>query len=85
MNILPIPPVVLDPYFESNKNWQIQQQTTRYGKRQTQMTTYYLNNGGKLMTFHYWNNGKKEEFAMRKTMNGVEGGCSCGCECASDK
>ena len=32
-----------------------------------------------------WNKGKKEEFAMRKTMNGVESGCSCGCECASDK
>ena len=24
------------------------------------MTTYYLENGGKLATFHYWDNGKKE-------------------------
>jgi antitoxin component YwqK of YwqJK toxin-antitoxin module len=60
MKILPVPPIVIDPYFEAGKNWQIQQQTTRYGKKQTTMTTYYLENGGKLATFHYWNNGKKE-------------------------
>ena len=40
---------------------------------------------GYLRPVQNWNKGKKEEFAMRKTMNGVEGGCSCGCECASDK
>ena len=27
-----------------------------------------------------WNKGKKEEFAMRKTMH-----VGCGCDCASDK
>ena len=40
---------------------------------------------GYLRPVQNWNKGKKEEFAMRKTMNGVESGCSCGCECASDK
>ena len=42
---------------------------------------------GYLRPVQNWNKGKKEEFAMRKNMNGVEGGCSCGCgcECASDK
>lgn len=60
MKILPVPPVAIDPYFEANKNWQIQQQVTRYGKKQTQMTTYYLDNGGKLMTMHFWENGKKQ-------------------------
>ncbi len=39
---------------------------------------------GYLRPVQNWNKGKKEEFAMRKNMNGVEG-CSCGCECASDK
>ena len=39
---------------------------------------------GYLRPVQNWNKGKKEEFAMRKTLN-VEGGCSCGCECASDK
>ena len=38
---------------------------------------------GYLRPVQNWNNGKKEEFAMRKTMN--VGGCSCGCECHSDK
>lgn len=59
MKILPVPPII-DPYFEANKNWQVRQQTTRYGSKQTQMTTYYLNNGGKLTTFHFWDNGKKQ-------------------------
>ena len=40
---------------------------------------------GYLRPVQNWNKGKKEEFAMRKNMNGVESGCSCGCECASDK
>jgi len=40
---------------------------------------------GYLRPVQNWNKGKKEEFAMRKTMHGVESGCSCGCECASDK
>ena len=39
---------------------------------------------GYLRPVQNWNKGKKEEFAMRKTLN-VEGSCSCGCECASDK
>ena len=39
---------------------------------------------GYLRPVQNWNKGKKEEFAMRKTLN-VEGGCSCGCGCASDK
>ncbi|MBO5911334.1 MAG: hypothetical protein J6Q05_03985 [Elusimicrobiaceae bacterium] len=39
---------------------------------------------GYLRPVQNWNKGKKEEFAMRKNLN-VEGGCSCGCECASDK
>ena len=39
---------------------------------------------GYLRPVQNWNKGKKEEFAMRKTLN-VEGGCGCGCECASDK
>ena len=39
---------------------------------------------GYLRPVQNWNKGKKEEFAMRKTLN-VEGGCFCGCECASDK
>jgi len=38
---------------------------------------------GYLRPVQNWNKGKKEEFAMRKTMN--VGGCSCGCDCASDK
>jgi len=39
---------------------------------------------GYLRPVQNWNKGKKEEFSMRKTMN-VTGGCSCGCDCASDK
>ncbi len=39
---------------------------------------------GYLRPVQNWNKGKKEEFAMRKNMNGVESSC-CGCECASDK
>ena len=38
---------------------------------------------GYLRPVQNWNKGKKEEFAMRKTMN--VGGCSCGCDCQSDK
>ena len=38
---------------------------------------------GYLRPVQNWNKGKKEEFAMRKTMN--VGGCGCGCDCASDK
>lgn len=40
---------------------------------------------GYLRPVQNWNKGKKEEFSMRKNMNGVEGSCSCGCECASDR
>ena len=40
---------------------------------------------GYLRPVQNWNKGKKEEFAMRKNMQGVEGGCCCGCDCASDK
>ena len=40
---------------------------------------------GYLRPVQNWNKGKKEEFAMRKTMHVAEGGCSCGCDCASDK
>ncbi|MBQ3666515.1 MAG: hypothetical protein II913_00385 [Elusimicrobiaceae bacterium] len=39
---------------------------------------------GYLRPVQNWNKGKKEEFAMRKNMHGVESGCSCGCGCASD-
>ena len=39
---------------------------------------------GYLRPVQNWNKGKKEEFGMRKTMN-VTTGCSCGCDCASDK
>ena len=39
---------------------------------------------GYLRPVQNWNKGKKEEFAMRKTMN-VTGGCSCGCDCTNDK
>ncbi len=38
---------------------------------------------GYLRPVQNWNKGKKEEFAMRKNMN--VGGCSCGCDCSSDK
>lgn len=38
---------------------------------------------GYLRPVQNWNKGKKEEFAMRKTM--TVGSCSCGCECHSDK
>ena len=38
---------------------------------------------GYLRPVQNWHKGKKEEFAMRKTM--TVGSCGCGCECASDK
>ena len=43
----------------------------------------YSRGVGYLRPVQNWNNGKKEEFAMRKTM--TVGACNCGCECASDK
>ena len=43
----------------------------------------YSRVAGYLRPVQNWNKGKKEEFAMRKTM--TVGSCGCGCECASDK
>lgn len=37
---------------------------------------------GYLRPVQNWNKGKKEEFGMRKNMNV---GCTCGCDCTSDK